>query len=145
MSGMFIQSQIYSQQELKNTTSFLFTHSLTHSLSPLHLLLPTPLAPPTSPTPAPAPTDERVHLHKWNVVATWNYLNASNHCTICHNALTDKCLQCSSAMLAEASSECTPAWGVCSHTYHHHCISKWLKKADSCPICSAVWEYKTVD
>lgn len=97
-------------------------------------------APPTNTTtpPAAAPV-QRIKLQKWNVVAEWNYLNASADCTICHSALTGPCVNCQKS----GSSDCTPSWGMCSHTFHTHCLQKWIQRTQTCPLCSQQWEWKT--
>lgn len=31
---------------------------------------------------------------------------------------------------------CNVAWGICGHSFHTHCISRWLKTRNSCPVGS---------
>lgn len=42
------------------------------------------------------------------------------------------CIQCE----AEPSqlTDCSAAWGVCGHSYHFHCITKWLRTRSTCPL-----------
>lgn len=35
---------------------------------------------------------------------------------------------------AHLAQECVPATGECSHSFHHHCISRWLKLRSTCPL-----------
>ena len=74
----------------------------------------------------------RVKVKKWNAVSFWAYDIENDTCAICHNALMVPCIKCE----AEPSnaSDCTPAWGQCSHSYHFHCITRWLKTRSSCPL-----------
>lgn len=27
------------------------------------------------------------------------------------------------------------------HWYHFHCISRWLKERETCPLCNSQWEF----
>ena len=40
----------------------------------------------------------------------------------------EPCIECQpNAMGNIPSEECIPAWGVCNHAFHLHCIRRWLK------------------
>jgi RING-box protein 1 len=38
-------------------------------------------------------------------------------------------------------NECSVSWGACSHAFHFHCITNWLKKHSTCPLDDLEWEF----
>ena len=85
-------------------------------------------------------------VKKWSLVATWSYDVAVDVCAICKNNLSDLCIECQATSDANGSQDgCPVAFGVCNHAYHQHCISNWLKKQVTCPICvTRDWEVVNV-
>jgi len=75
---------------------------------------------------------ERVVVKKWNAVVFWSYAADNDNCAICHNALIIPCIMCEAE--PNRAEECHPSWGMCSHGYHFHCITKWLKTRSTCPL-----------
>ncbi|CAD2219804.1 RING-box protein 1 [Angomonas deanei] len=74
-----------------------------------------------------------VFVSQWKVDATT--------CTICRNALEGPCMAC----LADAevtSWECPVRWGECQHCFHDHCIQRWLKTREVCPLDGQPWKNK---
>ena len=57
----------------------------------------------------------------------------------CHNQLMVPCITCE-AEPAQAE-ECSVAWGTCSHSYHFHCITRWLRTRSTCPLDDEEWEF----
>jgi len=88
----------------------------------------------------------QIKLLKWSIVATWSYKSKMKDCAICRNDLTSKCYDClnkKNIMYAK----CHVSEGECGHQYHYHCIERWIKGHNTCPIDRVIFKYleKNVD
>ncbi|KFD57902.1 hypothetical protein M514_01135 [Trichuris suis] len=92
-------------------------------------------------------TKPRFQIKKWNVVAMWSWDTNADNCAICRNHIMEVCIQCQVAQDTDeegnkTKEECTVAWGECNHAFHLHCISRWLKTRNVCPLDNLEWKYK---
>ena len=72
-----------------------------------------------------------------NLVGSWELNLKSKVCAICREDLHLKCLACQDKN--GKYQECDLVTGICSHTYHQHCINTWLKSRPVCPTDNKDW------
>jgi len=81
-------------------------------------------------------------LKKWNAVAMWSWDVECDTCAICRVQVMDACLRCQGESKVDAKGggeDCVVVWGECNHSFHHCCMSLWIKQNNRCPLCQQEW------
>ncbi|KAK8805339.1 hypothetical protein WA158_001996 [Blastocystis sp. Blastoise] len=84
-----------------------------------------------------------LEIKEWNAIAVWSYNSELDTCAICRSKLMGQCLECQSkpaGTYENDGDECKIVWGKCGHGFHQHCINRWLKVHQNCPIDMTTWE-----
>lgn len=73
------------------------------------------------------------------ILSSWGFNLPSNiDCTIC------RCnLNTNSLYYQDKGLDSYVVDGTCGHSFHFECIKPWVEKNKTCPICSAVWSYRS--
>ena len=80
-----------------------------------------------------------VKVKVWHAVADWGFDIENDNCAICKNSIQIPCISCEAE--PRENETCTPATGVCNHSYHFHCVTKWVTNHTNCPLCNMEWEF----
>ncbi|XP_058000590.1 anaphase-promoting complex subunit 11 isoform X2 [Hevea brasiliensis] len=81
-----------------------------------------------------------IQANEWHAVASWTWDAQDETCGICRMAFDGCCPDCK-----HPGDDCPLIWGVCNHSFHLHCILKWVNSQTSqahCPMCRREWQFK---
>ncbi|KAL0927993.1 hypothetical protein M5K25_002223 [Dendrobium thyrsiflorum] len=101
---------------------------------------PPPPLPATSPVDTILRTSMKVKIVKWHAVASWTWDAQDETCGICRMAFDGCCPDCKFP-----GDDCPLIWGACNHSFHLHCILKWVNSQTTqphCPMCRREWQFK---
>jgi len=76
-------------------------------------------------------------IKKIEGIAFWSWDLKTDTCAICKNEIMEPCIQCNTS--ENNINSCTFITGICNHTYHLHCIEKWITRRNVCPLCNNEW------
>ncbi|KKK15312.1 hypothetical protein AOCH_001568 [Aspergillus ochraceoroseus] len=81
---------------------------------------------------------KKFEVKKWNAVALWAWDIVVDNCAICRNHIMDLCIECQANQAhPQQRSALSPG-----HAFHFHCISRWLKTRQVCPLDNKDWEFQ---
>ena len=89
------------------------------------------------------PPPMKVTILRWRAVAHWRWGEVSDDdCGICRNSFDACCPDCK-----VPGDDCPPVSGECNHSFHIHCIVRWLDAQQQggkqqCPMCRADWAFR---
>ncbi|XP_037937824.1 RING-box protein 1-like [Teleopsis dalmanni] len=85
----------------------------------------------------------RFTVEMWKPCAAWAWDVPTDTCAICRNPISEVCIECQASQ-NYYKADCVTATGECNHVYHYHCISRWLKTRNVCPLDSKRWEFAKI-
>ncbi len=94
-----------------------------------------------------ATATNRFHVEAIRLQGIWTWDTFTETCGICRNNLTNYCIACQSHFNIQKPEDskdgpkCVGVMGTCGHSFHFHCIDKWIKTRKVCPLDNKPWKY----
>lgn len=92
------------------------------------------------PPPPLKPGEKRFEVKSWDAIAMWSWDSCSTICMICRNQIMDICIECQANCDELNFGNCPIVWGTCGHAYHDHCINRFLRIRNVCPLDNQEWK-----
>jgi anaphase-promoting complex subunit 11 len=87
----------------------------------------------------PSKTKLKLKVNRITLTASWKWRDSKDDdaCGICRGAFEACCTNCKLP-----GDGCPLALGECNHSFHLHCINKWIDSQanPSCPLCRTEWK-----
>ncbi|CAD8063184.1 unnamed protein product [Paramecium sonneborni] len=80
--------------------------------------------------------ENKIEIKSWQAVGVWRWNIKDDRCAIDRQSLFGQCLECEANQVQD---ECKIVQGLCNHGFHKHCIDRWLKQSNTCPLCNKEW------
>ncbi|KAF8819324.1 ring box protein 1 family protein [Cardiosporidium cionae] len=88
---------------------------------------------------------KRFTIKAWSAVGLWSWDIKTDNCSICRNFIMEPCIDCQTNEVEpenRTSDSCPTVTGACNHSFHEHCIKRWLERRYTCPLDNNPWQSK---
>ena len=77
-----------------------------------------------------------IEIKEVNLYNEWTWNIHNTECPICRNNIDEPAI---------GSNTINICVGKCNHAYHSECISMWIKRKRTCPLCNCKWIEKKLN
>ena len=85
-----------------------------------------------------------ITIDKVSLVVESKKFSYNTTCSICLGELTEVCSNCLEKEILFSDTTiiiCPHITSKCNHTFHSHCIYKWLQHHNTCPCDNKIWNF----
>lgn len=83
--------------------------------------------------------EKPVELVSMQLYGTWGLKIEETVCLFCRGLLLEHCPNCVEDKDTGGTKVCDQTTGKCGHTFHSHCVAKWLQDKQHCIHCNNQW------